>query len=186
MQSIRQHPIRWAASACGLCLLAFAVWSILGSREPAAEVAPDAASAIIATPTQAPAIASDQSEPPPSLRPDGRPQGSPLGEQLHHPDNSPRDDLEIVHQLLQTFRLATRQSGARPMSFNEEFTAALTGENTLGLPFLRPSHPAINEHGQLTDRWGTPLHFHPLAHDRIELRSAGPDRRLFTEDDIIK
>ena len=61
---------------------------------------------------------------------------------------------------------------------------ALRGRNRLGLAFLPARHPALNEHGQLVDRWGTPYFFHALSSTRMEIRSAGPDQRMYTEDDV--
>jgi hypothetical protein len=34
------------------------------------------------------------------------------------------------------------------------------------------------------DRWQTPLFFHVSERSRIDLRSAGPDRQMWTEDDL--
>jgi hypothetical protein len=34
------------------------------------------------------------------------------------------------------------------------------------------------------DRFGTPYFFHPISETRIDVRSAGPDRKLWTEDDV--
>ncbi len=72
-----------------------------------------------------------------------------------------------------------------PLGFNEEITRALTGRNPLELAFIPSTHPAINARGLLCDRWGTPFHFHPVANDRIDVRSAGADRKLFTTDDAV-
>jgi len=49
---------------------------------------------------------------------------------------------------------------------------------------LPDQHAALNARGQLVDRWGTPLFFHALGNGRFEIRSAGPDRKLWTADDI--
>jgi len=35
------------------------------------------------------------------------------------------------------------------------------------------------------DRWNTPYWFHANAATQVEIRSAGPDRNLFTADDLI-
>ena len=50
--------------------------------------------------------------------------------------------------------------------------------------FLPATHPALDARGRLVDRWGVPLFFHALGGGRYELRSAGPDRILWTADDI--
>ena len=64
-------------------------------------------------------------------------------------------------------------------------TAALTGKNPLNFQFIRRDHPAINARGELCDRWGTPFFFHALSGTRMELRSAGPDRQMYTDDDLV-
>ena len=40
--------------------------------------------------------------------------------------------------------------------------------------------------GQLVDRWGTAYWFHPNSSYQMEIRSAGPDKNLFTADDVVK
>jgi hypothetical protein len=41
----------------------------------------------------------------------------------------------------------------------------------------------VNAAGELTDRWGTPFFFHQVSKAQMEVRSAGPDRRMWTADD---
>jgi hypothetical protein len=50
--------------------------------------------------------------------------------------------------------------------------------------FLPRSHRIFNAAGALTDRWGTPFFFHSAQAGVIAIRSAGPDRLLWTEDDL--
>ncbi len=104
---------------------------------------------------------------------------------LHAPGAEPRDDVRIVGAALRNYLQAVHGGGVPPLGFNEEIVRALAGANPLGVAFLPPGHPAIDPQGRLCDRWGTPYHFHPLAADWIEVRSAGPDRRLFTADDLV-
>jgi len=68
---------------------------------------------------------------------------------------------------------------------NAEITAVLAGRNRLQLALIPPSHPAINRAGELCDRWGTPFFFHALSGTQMEIRSAGPDRRLWSADDVV-
>jgi len=102
--------------------------------------------------------------------------------------NSPRHDivrdLSLLNDLLTDWRLNFPNVG-NPWGDNAEITAALTGENSLGLRLIARSHPAINADGELVDRWGTPFRFHALAGDRMELRSAGPDKKFGTPDDAL-
>ncbi len=104
---------------------------------------------------------------------------------LHAASTAPRDDVRLVGAVLRNYLQSVRGGDAPPLGFNEEIVRALAGANPLGVAFLPPAHPAIDGQGRLCDRWGSPYHFHPLAVDAIEVRSAGPDRRLFTADDLV-
>jgi len=37
----------------------------------------------------------------------------------------------------------------------------------------------------LVDAWGTPYFFHQLAAMEMEIRSAGPDKVMWTADDLV-
>jgi hypothetical protein len=43
----------------------------------------------------------------------------------------------------------------------------------------------INARGELVDYWGTPFFFHQLSGTEMEIRSAGPDRVMWTVDDLV-
>jgi len=100
--------------------------------------------------------------------------------------NSPRfdltHDLRLLNDLFTDWRLTFPGVG-HPFGENAEITAALAGQNSLGIRLFPPDHPAINAAGELCDRWGTPFRFHALAADRMEVQSAGPDRKFATPDD---
>jgi hypothetical protein len=105
--------------------------------------------------------------------------------ELHSKHTTAQQDVRIVEGLVRDYQQSVQRKGSNPpLGFNEEITRALTGRNPLELAFISSMHPAINARGLLCDRWGTPYHFHPVAQDRIEVRSAGPDERLFTADDV--
>ncbi|MEI8088072.1 MAG: hypothetical protein WCG63_00600 [Opitutaceae bacterium] len=101
--------------------------------------------------------------------------------------NSPRSDiirdLNLINDLFTNWRINFPSLG-HPFGENAEITAALLGENPYRLPLMPRDHPAINAAGELTDRWGTPYLFHALASDRMEIRSAGPDKKFGTLDDV--
>ena len=99
------------------------------------------------------------------------------------PSGRPQDDLSMMAHAFSNLTLLIKGEPLR-LSANEEFAAAMRGKNPAQLRFLPDSHPAFNGRYQLVDRWQTPLFFHSLGHDRIDIRSAGPDRTLWTEDDI--
>ena len=93
------------------------------------------------------------------------------------------DDVQSVGILLEEFR---RAFGAMPTGeLNDEIVRRLQGENPKGIAVLPKSHPAINGDGELMDRWGTPYRFHPESAWETTVRSAGPDKRMWTRDDIL-
>jgi len=109
---------------------------------------------------------------------------SHLADSLNAPGGNIRSDLEIVNQVLEAFRTNFLAAG-NPVGDNTEITAALTGHNKLHTAFIPPRHVAINSRGELCDRWGTPFFFHQNSGTQMEIRSAGPDRKLWSTDDVV-
>lgn len=110
-----------------------------------------------------------------------RAERSTLADALNRADRPPVEDVRLVSELLRHY---LTQFDALPTGGNAEITAAISGKNQRGLAFLPPDHPAINPEGELVDRWGVPFFFHVIAHDHIDVRSAGADRTMFTDDDL--
>jgi hypothetical protein len=105
-------------------------------------------------------------------------------ERLLVADGSPREDLAALADLTTNYLQAVPSARRPALGFNEDLARALTDRDTLGDAALPATHPAL-VNGQLVDRWGTPWQIHPLSADVIQLRSAGPDGRLYTPDDLI-
>lgn len=101
---------------------------------------------------------------------------------LHSADTTPEDDLSLIHSMLRELR---RALGENPVGLNDEITAALTGSNKKGAACLAKDHPAISNEGELLDRWQTPYRFHAYSGKLMEIRSAGPDQKFFSSDDIM-
>lgn len=101
-----------------------------------------------------------------------------------NPKTSPENDLTALAHLMNNFSLLVKSAADRPLSANEDWAAAFRGLNPAHERFLPETHVALDAHGRLVDRWGTPLFFHALGQRRFDLRSAGPDKKLWTEDDI--
>ena len=99
-----------------------------------------------------------------------------------HSSSDPRQDLELVTQLLQQYRFLFETNPVGTENF--EFTAALTGDNPKKVNLIDPDSPALNSSDELVDRWGSPFVFHPLSGTEMELRSLGPDQTLWTKDDL--
>ncbi|HEY1051524.1 MAG TPA: hypothetical protein VGE39_17250 [Prosthecobacter sp.] len=93
------------------------------------------------------------------------------------------DDVATVLTLLEEFR---RAFGAMPTGeLNDEIVRRLQGENAKGIAVMPKSHPSLNSNGELLDRWGTPYRFHPESAWEMTVRSAGPDKKMWTNDDIL-
>jgi hypothetical protein len=107
----------------------------------------------------------------------------PVLERLNRKESDPAQDLRIVMNVFQRF---LNQFGAYPAGDNAQMTRALTGNNPSSETFLPKNSPAINADGEMTDRWGTPLFFHMIARDQIEIRTAGPDKKMYTPDDLLE
>jgi len=91
--------------------------------------------------------------------------------------------LENVQFALRDYRAVL---GGNPVGNNAEITAALLGDNPRQLRLPLPEGSALTPDGELADRWGTPYFFHQLSGSRMEIRSAGPDRRMWTADDGVQ
>ena len=103
---------------------------------------------------------------------------------LNSPEQGVQEDLQIIAEFVD---ICGRATGSMPTGDNADITAALTGTQYAGQKgrvFPR-SHPAIRG-GQLVDRWGSPYWFHNNGPGKLEIRSAGPDKQLFTLDDIVR
>lgn len=90
------------------------------------------------------------------------------------------DDLQFA---LRDYRTAV---GGNPVGTNAEITSALLGNNARQVKVVLPEGAVLNGVGEMCDHWGTPYFFHQLSGTRMEIRSAGPDRRLWTADDLTK
>lgn len=112
------------------------------------------------------------------------PEAAAIAERLNAPDATPAEDLETLDLLVTIFRKANE--GTNPFGGeNDEIVGQLTGRNDKSFAVLPPKHPALAGNGQLLDRWGTPYCFHPISREILGLRSAGPDRALWTADDVV-
>lgn len=106
-----------------------------------------------------------------------------LARQLHAPGSTATDDLEIL-QTLVTFYRRTNEGDGPGGGLNHEIVAELRGKNDREIAVLPADLPSFNGVGELLDRWGTPYYFHPVSRAVLEVRSAGPDRNLWTKDDV--
>jgi hypothetical protein len=76
--------------------------------------------------------------------------------------------------------------GGNPVGTNPEFAKQLGGDNPKHINFIsEDSGMRLDGNGELVDPWGTPYFFHQLSGSDTEVRSAGPDRVMYTSDDIV-
>lgn len=90
------------------------------------------------------------------------------------------ENLDAVSLTIRDFHAAL---GENPIGSNAEITKALLGNNLKQVKFEIPPGSQINGEGELCDRWGTPYFFHQVSGEKMEVRSAGPDRTMWTADD---
>ena len=107
----------------------------------------------------------------------------PIADRLGHPGTDPAREPEVVLEVLDAYR---RALGGYPAGAdNRQIVRALLGANAHRLPFLPRDHARLSSGGELLDAWGRPFFFHLIARDRVEVRSAGPDREFYTADDLL-
>jgi hypothetical protein len=90
--------------------------------------------------------------------------------------------LASFMEAVEAYRVAY---GTEPGETAKEITASLLGENVEGGIFLEISVDQTNAQGELMDPWGTAWEIWRVGEDRIEARSAGPNRRFGDHDDLI-
>jgi hypothetical protein len=92
--------------------------------------------------------------------------------------------------VLANVRRAVRQFGemfgGNPVGTNPEITRQLFGDNPRHINFIDPSAGMrVNGNGELVDAWDTPYFFHQISASEMEIHSAGPDKIMWTADDIV-
>ena len=91
-------------------------------------------------------------------------------------------EMETVKVFIRDYRLAL---GGNPVGSNVEITKALRGANPRQAKFLTAGELPVNGAGELVDHWGTPYFFHQISGQEMEIRSAGPDQKMWTGDDLL-
>ena len=177
-----KRPSTWIVILLSIVLIAITIWiywtlsaveKATGDKRPVVTTKPKPA------PT-APVVTPEKKETPP-LPPIVVHSSAPeLAAQLVAADLSPQQKLQMVDQIMYVYR---QGFGENPVGQNEDIVASMLGENEKRTAFLPKDSPAI-QNGKLVDEWGTPYWFHPINSKQMEIRSAGPDKQLFTEDDL--
>ena len=98
------------------------------------------------------------------------------------PDETAMLQIDQVNLMIRDYRTL---AGENPVGTNAEIMAAVMGNNPKQAKLGPPEGAKLNEKGELIDRWGTPYFFHQLSRDHMEIRSAGPDKVMWTADDPV-
>ena len=94
--------------------------------------------------------------------------------------------VTVLENMRAAFRQYSSRFGGNPVGINREITAALNGKNPQQVVFIEPEDGMrINARGELIDNWGTPYFFHQVSATKMEIHSAGPDKRMWTADDLV-
>ena len=139
--------------------------------EQPATVAPEPSLASIPSSPSKPARPRDPDDPIPPVKPI-----TPADR-----DNTLRV-LDNIQFALRDYRSAL---GENPVGTNAEITSSLLGNNRKQAKVPLPDGATVNGLGELCDPWGTPYFFHQQSGTRMEIRSAGPDHKMWTADDVL-
>jgi hypothetical protein len=90
-----------------------------------------------------------------------------------------------AEEIALNIRNFSQRFGGNPVGSNAEIVQALRGGNPGKANYLPQSAMRLNGNGEMIDKWGRPYFFHANSATEMEVRSAGPDGRLFTPDDIV-
>lgn len=143
-----------------------------------------------ASPAAVGAVASNFSAPPAPqtvfystpAKPAVAPAGNP-----HLPEYTNLEPAIVLDRLRHALHDYGAMFGGNPVGSNSEITGQLNGKNPKQANFIQSeAGMRLDEHGELVDPWGTPYFFHQLSGTRMEIRSAGPDKVLWTADDLVE
>ncbi len=92
----------------------------------------------------------------------------------------------VLENMARAVRQYGTMFGGNPVGTNPEITSQLNGNNPKHINFINAgSGMRINENGELIDPWGTPYFFHQISGTDMEIHSAGPDKIMWTADDLV-
>lgn len=111
--------------------------------------------------------------------------GSAGAEPLAEPLAAPAAPQLEVESLALNIRQYQLRFGGNPVGNNAEIIRELNGGNPKGAEYLPSGLKRFNEQGELLDTWGTPYFFHQESAEQMEIRSAGPDAVMWTDDDLV-
>jgi hypothetical protein len=100
-------------------------------------------------------------------------------------ESSGEEDFRKLTTFLDSVFLLVKKRDTADYATNEDLALFLKGSNPHQTAFLSADSPALNKEGQVIDRWGSPIIVHPISRKLLEIRSAGPDQKPYSEDDFL-
>jgi len=179
-------PLRLALLATALGLGIALIWLLMASPRggvPSSPAPPVESHAARNSTSSAPSFKPKATEDDPADAP--QEDVSPLATELNSDRFPAQHDVDVLHTLLRQYLRRLGRREALPIGNDSDLAKVLGGQNPMKYATLPANHPAFAPDGRLRDRWGTPYFVHPVAPGSFEIRSAGPDRKLFTSDDLI-
>jgi hypothetical protein len=154
------------------------------SNKTLAERAPEATNRLVEfAPATTALAAAAPSQAPIQSKSSGAVAGVSAGTELNDTNLPPSLVLENLRSAIRNYG---QRMGGNPVGNNAEITKALNGGNPREVQYLAPEKGMrMNANGELIDPWGTPYFFHQLSGTQMEIRSAGPDKKMWTADDLL-
>ena len=110
---------------------------------------------------------------------------SPFAQRFGDEQLSVEEELELIQLAYRDYLSYVKKGYRRPIGDNRDFVDVMTGKNRHGIAPIPPGHSRINHRRELVDRSGIPYAIHLLSQDTIEVRAAGNDGVLWTDDDPV-
>jgi hypothetical protein len=173
---MKLRPYASVAVAGLLVIIAVAVW-MMSDRSDSVPTAVEPGSVISTAPIPDPLQQVAVAMPAPPIPPDLPP---PKPRVIHSPEAL--KDIEDIQFMLRDYRT---RLGDNPTGTNAEIMKEIMGGNRVQAKLGPPEGQKLNDEGELLDRWGAPYFFHQLSKNEMEIRSSGPDRAMWTNDDIV-
>ncbi|MDA8975240.1 hypothetical protein N9F50_01490 [Akkermansiaceae bacterium] len=95
-----------------------------------------------------------------------------------------QQDIQVFYDYLTNVFLLIKNRDSAQYAINEDLSEFLLGKNSDRAALVSQNSHIFDKEKRIIDRWGTPIHIHTISHNNFELRSGGPDQKLFTEDDV--
>lgn len=99
-------------------------------------------------------------------------------------ESTGQQDIKLFYNYLTNVFLLIKNRDSAQYAINEDLSSFLLGKNSERTALVSKNSHIFDKKKRIIDRWGTPIHIHTISHNNFELRSGGPDRKLFTKDDV--